>query len=198
MDVMLKKGAMFGLDARIALAIFGALSVISGAALYSAIQTAKNTAIVTQYEEIAKATIQYSLDTGVDLLGRSGADFELTTKHLFSTDGSSNWKGPYISGEATTDYHFNLVNGGPAYFIYRCDNAFGNDFSAPSCSSCTDKLNCGIWIKSNYLGGVSQVAQLDEMIDGSDGYDKGKFRVMWADAAPSDNLRTYYYIKPAF
>ena len=33
-----KKAAMFGLDARIALAIFGALSVISGAALYSAIQ----------------------------------------------------------------------------------------------------------------------------------------------------------------
>jgi hypothetical protein len=29
-----KKGAMFGLDARIALAIFGALSVISGVASY--------------------------------------------------------------------------------------------------------------------------------------------------------------------
>ena len=37
----LKKGAMFGLDARIALAIFGALSVISGAALYSAIKESK-------------------------------------------------------------------------------------------------------------------------------------------------------------
>tara|TARA_Y100001960_G_scaffold323342_1_gene401616 strand:- start:381 stop:521 length:141 start_codon:yes stop_codon:yes gene_type:complete len=37
---MFNKGAMFGLDARIALAIFGALSVISSAALYSAIQEA--------------------------------------------------------------------------------------------------------------------------------------------------------------
>lgn len=35
-----KKSAMFGLDARIALAIFGALSVITGAALYSAINKA--------------------------------------------------------------------------------------------------------------------------------------------------------------
>jgi hypothetical protein len=34
----MKKGAMFGLDARIALAIFGALSVISGASLYSEIK----------------------------------------------------------------------------------------------------------------------------------------------------------------
>ena len=41
---------MFDLDARIALVIFGALSVISGAELYSSIQTAKNTAVVAQYE----------------------------------------------------------------------------------------------------------------------------------------------------
>jgi len=42
------KGAMFGLDSRIALAIFGALSVISGAALYSAIQEAKATALYNE------------------------------------------------------------------------------------------------------------------------------------------------------
>ncbi len=46
---------MFGLDARIALAIFRALSVISGAALYSAIQQSKVIAMVNQFEEIAKA-----------------------------------------------------------------------------------------------------------------------------------------------
>lgn len=39
----MKKGAIFGLDARIALAILGALYVISGAALYSAIQESKTT-----------------------------------------------------------------------------------------------------------------------------------------------------------
>ncbi len=45
MHKQLNKGAMFGLDARIALAIFGALSVISGAALYSAIKQAKVTQV---------------------------------------------------------------------------------------------------------------------------------------------------------
>lgn len=40
MTYFTKKAAMFGLDARIALVIFGALSVISGAALYSAIGNA--------------------------------------------------------------------------------------------------------------------------------------------------------------
>tara|TARA_Y100001960_G_C14595815_1_gene788039 strand:- start:886 stop:1026 length:141 start_codon:yes stop_codon:yes gene_type:complete len=46
----MKKGAMFGIDARIALAIFGALSAISGAALYSAIQQSKVTVLVTELE----------------------------------------------------------------------------------------------------------------------------------------------------
>ena len=55
---------MFGLDARIALAIFGALSVISGAALYSAIQQAKVTETVTELDNISKAWAQYYLDTG--------------------------------------------------------------------------------------------------------------------------------------
>jgi hypothetical protein len=48
---------MFGLDARIALAIFGALSVISGAALYSAIQDARVTAIVITYNRVFKIFI---------------------------------------------------------------------------------------------------------------------------------------------
>ena len=47
--IKLKKGAMFGLDARISLAIFGALSVISGAALYSAIQDSKSVSQVASH-----------------------------------------------------------------------------------------------------------------------------------------------------
>ena len=50
-----KKGGMFGLNARIALAIFGALSVISGAALYSAIQQSKAISVLTTAKEIGKA-----------------------------------------------------------------------------------------------------------------------------------------------
>jgi hypothetical protein len=65
--MILKKGAMFGLDARIALAIFGALSVISGAALYSAIQQSKVIALITDLNEIGKAYTAFALDTGQDL-----------------------------------------------------------------------------------------------------------------------------------
>ncbi len=49
MFMLANRGAMFGLDARIALAIFGALSVISGAALYSAIKESRITSLLTEY-----------------------------------------------------------------------------------------------------------------------------------------------------
>ena len=63
----MKKGAMFGIDARIALAIFGAISVISGAALYLAIQQSKVTVLVTELEELSKAVKAYVLDIGQDI-----------------------------------------------------------------------------------------------------------------------------------
>ena len=62
-----QKGAMFGLDARIALAIFGGLSVITGAVLYKVIQQVKVTSAVATLNELSKAVESYMLDTGQDL-----------------------------------------------------------------------------------------------------------------------------------
>tara|TARA_Y100001960_G_scaffold257856_1_gene277039 strand:+ start:190 stop:744 length:555 start_codon:yes stop_codon:yes gene_type:complete len=75
-----KKGAMFGLDARIALAIFGALSVISGAALYSAIQEAKLVSIITQIKEIEKAYEDYYLSNAgnIEMIGSSTSNIDLS------------------------------------------------------------------------------------------------------------------------
>ena len=92
-DLSLKKGAMFGLDARIALAIFGALSVISGAALYSAIQEAKITSFYTELVELNKAYEAYYLDTAsIDMSSNLG-DIEVLIENYSSED---DWNGPYI------------------------------------------------------------------------------------------------------
>jgi type II secretory pathway pseudopilin PulG len=94
---MTNKGAMFGLDARIALAIFGALSVISGAALYSAIQTAKAEQYRQYFVELLKASEQYYLDTGSPL--SVDAIHTLNASNLIqNTDNVANWKGPYFEG----------------------------------------------------------------------------------------------------
>ncbi|MCP4354624.1 MAG: hypothetical protein GY793_03125 [Proteobacteria bacterium] len=47
-----KQAAMFGLDARVALAIFGALSIITGATLYNALQHIKTIQYLQLFNEI--------------------------------------------------------------------------------------------------------------------------------------------------
>lgn len=100
----MNKGAMFGLDARIALAIFGALSVISGAALYSAIKDAREQRIITSVIELGKGVESYYLDTGVmpDISTTNTTVLDIV-QLIKNTDNIKGWKGPYISEEILTE-----------------------------------------------------------------------------------------------
>ena len=105
--MFIKKGAMFGLDARIALAIFGALSVISGAALYSAIQTAKSESINQGLKEVEKAIEAYMVDMGH--MSEYYPTYDIIELGCLATNYSNcdadaaYWKGPYI-GEESSPY----------------------------------------------------------------------------------------------
>jgi type II secretory pathway pseudopilin PulG len=99
----LKKGAMFGLDARIALAIFGALSVISGASLYSAIQESKITSLYVQLKEFEKAIESFMLDTGRKISSDSSWVYmsEIASgKEKLTTNDIDAWNGPYMPDES--------------------------------------------------------------------------------------------------
>ena len=195
-----KKGAMFGLDARIALAIFGALSVISGAALYSAIQESKVVSMVSQLEEISKGYVSYYLDTGSELPERGAISNDLLVESLYTDDGTAGWNGPYFTPTTKVvnyafrhKYSYSEVS----TYIQKCGYDFGGDFSSTSCPTCTAGMNCSIFIKLMSMdNGLSIAYNLDKKIDNSDGFDKGKFRIQYADATATDNLRYFYYIKP--
>ena len=102
---------MFGLDARIALAIFGALSVISGAALYSAIQDAKVTSFYTSMLEVEKAIIALKLDTGGMTQVGSGASADVNMADLIRNDTNRpGWKGPYLEGYHESLHHTYVRN----------------------------------------------------------------------------------------
>jgi type II secretory pathway pseudopilin PulG len=94
---MIKKGAMFGLDARIALAIFGALSLISGAALYSAIEKAKVTSVITEMNEVSKAVEAFLLDTGRYPTSTTANFPYINAQELVDGTGITGWQGPYLS-----------------------------------------------------------------------------------------------------
>ena len=63
-----QRGAMFGLDARIALAIFGGLSVVAGAAIISAITETGASALATELDNVHKGYTQYVITNSVDTL----------------------------------------------------------------------------------------------------------------------------------
>ena len=197
-----KKGAMFGLDARIALAIFGALSVISGAALYSAIQQSKAVAMVNSLEEIGKAIDSYRLDTGVVVPKMNTS----TSSHYFyalqshelvdntlSTDG---WKGPYLSySKAAGTGSLNNVMDHPEYgsiWILTLTNeaTFGDGVGNWTGAKCTTGKACYLYVVVNRLETDDLAKAMDKVIDGGDGGEAGRMRWYYESASVKYN---YFY-----
>ena len=189
--IILKKGAMFGLDARIALAIFGSLSLISGAALYSAITESKATKTLAQFKEIAKAWDQYILDTGSYLPRSSSNDAssayrEIRIKELVTDNGVAGWDGPYINIEP---------HPAGSWQSLICPQTTGNDClinmaeHAPGTSNnCRKYMSvCDIWIvKSIYFSSnkdldMNEVNILDMKLDGGDGASSGDLQWSGSD-----------------
>tara|TARA_Y100000590_G_scaffold306112_1_gene345347 strand:- start:211 stop:816 length:606 start_codon:yes stop_codon:yes gene_type:complete len=184
----MKKGAIFGLDARIALAIFGSLSVISGAALYSAIQDAKVTAIIADMNEVGKAWESYYLDTGKNL-SRSTNDinhngfYTLSSGSLINdTSNTIGWKGPYLP-YILDSTGIKGVNSEYIFIVTLTDEeTWGGAVSWQSGGKCTSGKSCFISIMFNSSEYTpSLLNAIDKKIDTSDGSDKGKIR-WWVDS----------------
>ena len=176
--IKLKKGAMFGLDARIALAIFGALSVISGAALYSAIKQARVIAFVTEMNEFAKAREQYLLNTGQELpvVGTRN----LKTAELVASSVAG-WKGPYWSHKNNTIDPNYLKH--PLYnlemFVIAQETPVWN-VPTDTTPICDGSNPCYVWV---HITGVNKPfnQDIDMYIDGSIDGQSGNYR--WRDDA---------------
>ena len=176
----LKKAAMFGLDARIALAIFGALSVISGAALYSAIQNAKVTALQTEFSEAQKAWEAYYLDTGVVPPRHSGDVSFFDASYLVEDNSVTGWKGPYLPFVKDSSTTYRLKHNNYYQLIYvnaLSSNAWGeggDNWSAHKCLQGVD--NCYSWVMIIGSKDLSLVQELDKRYDGTVSATEGNFR----------------------
>jgi len=176
---MLTKGAMFGLDARIALAIFGTLSIISGAALYSAIQDARVVSAVTSLKEIAKAYDAYLLDTGQEVSLASGTHYDIV--NLIEKPADVNiWRGPYLSYEKNTSNTLRLIDtsgmGNNILMRYAQESDWNPNAWTNSCA--VDKAPCSAWIEIEGIWTVSPglAEKIDEYIDGSVDFATGDVR----------------------
>ena len=175
------RAAMFGLDARIALAIFGALSVISGAALYSAIQQSKVVALVSDLNEASKAIEAFMLDTGQNLPVFSATIINMQ-RLIENPTSIAGWNGPYFPMPKHATANYSLQH--PIYedlqlHIRSVNDAWGGvkDVDAVLPSTCTGAQEpCGYWITQ---GGIptALAEAVDEYIDGAVGYKAGKLRI---------------------
>lgn len=192
---MLKKGTMFGLDARIALAVIGSLSVISGASLYSAIKESQATAILADMKEIGKAWQQYNLDTARDVYTKTLTDCTVECAYKIEElvkSSRANWHGPYlkysINSEeelTSTDKVVMLVKSSP-------DVTWGASTDWKS-GECTVGRHCSVW---SVLGGYdddSLFEMIDESVDGGDGPSDGSFR--WVDRVLSSPIKYHAYLE---
>jgi hypothetical protein len=185
-----KKAAMFGLDARIALAIFGALSIISGAALYSAIQTAKNTQYLVTLNEISKSVEAYFLDTGsMPAIHTSNI---LDAEELIASS-KAGWQGPYLSmglanyGATCTDCGLDGSQFPHDAFSTLVLSTQKDDAAqASGLVSCTSGDDCMVWVVFIYAS-LAQAQKWDEFIDGEVNAKTGKFRFR-----VSSNASRYY------
>jgi type II secretory pathway pseudopilin PulG len=164
-----KKAAMFGLDARIALAIFGALSVISGAALYSAINDAKATAAVTELSELGKAYDAYYLDTGEEL-DIVATNIYLNIEELL-TSLKKGWSGPYVSGYVESSHWLKPKN----YLLEELrdngssgwDGTSQTDWSNANCTNGSYTGTCYVWLAQSLGQNKESFAKaIDKKVDG--------------------------------
>tara|TARA_Y100001960_G_scaffold333703_1_gene440403 strand:+ start:680 stop:1297 length:618 start_codon:yes stop_codon:yes gene_type:complete len=193
-----KKAAMFGLDARIALAIFGALSVISGAALYSAIGKSNATAVIADMREVGKAWESYYLDTGSTLPVRSATvsdwkHYSYNLSGLVQSNSVSGWNGPYISHPLSTvpeylDYE-RFTNSSILMEVLTDKDWSATTWENEVCNDASD--TCYVWVGFNGLNNATLISNMDEIVDGGDGAGSGDLR--WV---PS-NLLTRVHLKIA-
>jgi len=181
-------GAMFGLDARIALAIFGALSVISGAALYSAIQDAKTEQYKQVFDSMIKAHEAYYLDTGKPL-PLFDARVAYTPDLIENRESLATWKGPYLSDFTKTAVYAinNQLLGATETFLLLQKKS--NWPATNAWQDCTvNDADCIEWAvvfcsDATTIANINKMFDyLDKDIDNSDGADTGKVRYIKINA----------------
>lgn len=160
-----QRGAMFGLDARIALAIFALLGVVTTAVIYKAIQQVKVTAIINQANEINTAITTFMLDTGANLTAVS----QIVTVGDLKTSTLPGWKGPYTSLDDTTGTGLALFV--PVTQTNATVRKWGNTGPGTLCVGSP----CYYWTRIPGVTNTSIQTAIDEQIDGGDGGTAGLF-----------------------
>lgn len=177
-----QRGAMFGLDARIALAIFAGLSVIAGMAVFGTIRQTDIAALVSEFDNIGKGYINYTFDTGIDVPVGTTAGLGIRALYENTPTATLGWQGPYIT-RSTPDH--------PRFGDYEIIQGFIDVAGADPGATAGGAIN-GAWLELTTV--PCEIAiNLDSSIDGASGTNTtGNLRYPTTCAAGSTG--TVYYL----
>ncbi len=168
-----QRGAMFGLDARIALAIFGVLSIVGGYAMGNMFAEAKITQLSAEMSNLKKAYQEFYLSTGehtnrfMDLIRN---DYDVV-----------GWSGPY------TDL---LSDKSRTYGIYSIAEGRQDVAGVPPVE-CTGGI-CSMWLKLTKVND-SVAGSLDKVLDSEPSPNSGVVRIEFQQGSTDD----IYYLMSA-
>lgn len=138
MHLKKQRGALFGLDARIALAIFGLISIVAGYYSLSKLTTARYTAFLKELLNYESAILQIQTDLGVfyqfTIDGSDGIkDFNAIEDGTnILSRYTAKWNGPYIDG---------IARNHPLYGTYTI-----NYRQANYADTCNISNDCYVWL----------------------------------------------------
>ena len=177
-----QQGAMFGLDARIALAIFGILSIVAGTALVLSLNSIRAKSLATELTETGRAVESLIGDLGTDIFPSLEQPSE---KNAFTAlfDGSviketdnlrSKWLGPYI--KYTSSRH-------PRY-----GDMLLQPHALKHTENCSPDGDCYLWlVYSNVPHDISQ--ELNTLLDSEHETDAATTgRLQWTNDQSADVL----------
>lgn len=168
-----QSGAMFGLDARIALAIFAILSVVAGVATINVFSQAGTTALVTEITNFKKAYAEFHLATG---------EHTLKFSDLLNNDsGYQGWAGPYIEGM--------LSDKSRSYGTYSFVEGRQDVPGVPPVE-CSGGGICAVWLKLTLVKD-SIAHEADKALDSDESANAGTLRIEYIPG-PTDTI--YYLI----
>ena len=134
-----QRGAMFGLDARLAMVIFATLSVVGGFLGYGRISMAKDARLISELQSMDQAVRTYQADMGTffpfTLEESDGiTDLEaLWKKDRLKPGFQVHWNGPYVHEHTLDHKHY----GRWGVYYSQADRE----------QICTTQSNCYLWLR---------------------------------------------------
>lgn len=141
MPALTQRGAMFGIDARLALVVFGLLAVIAGYVAFGRLEMARQAALVGELQQLELAVQNFSADMGTfypfalnkELTEDTSTDLSaLWDKTMVAPGFQTRWNGPYIARESLKSRDYGT------WGVFYAQNNRADE--------CTEQAHCAVWL----------------------------------------------------